>query len=248
VREKGSGGADVLDTDETMRRRLRLRFFEQRVEFRNSGRGARGQRSRRNRMHAYTFWTKLGGKVPHGALQRGIGAAHDIIRLPHPLAAVIGHGEQSSAVAHKRFRQMRHADEGPARNFHRRQKALPRHIDDTSLKGFLRRKRDRMDDKIQLSPRFRDGLEQRLHLARDARVERHDDLSFKFPRQRLDVFLGFVVEVSHSNVGAERAERLGAPPCNRLIVGDADDQAPFSFQQLGFYSGNHGLYPSPPAR
>src|SRR5262249_52917832 len=47
-----------------------------------------------------------------------------------------------------------------------------------------------------------------------------------------------VVEVSHRQFRPEGAERLGAAPGDRLIVGDADDQPAFSLEELGFDGGN----------
>jgi hypothetical protein len=69
-----------------------------------------------------------------------------------------------------------------------------------------------MDDKIQLAPRFGDTVEQRFHLARHARVERHDNPGLKLLGQRLDEFFGFVVEICHREFSAERTKRLGATP------------------------------------
>ena len=105
------------------------------------------------------------------------------------------------------------------------EKAVPRHVDDASLQRLLRREGDRMDDEIELAPRLGDPFEHRLHLARHAHVERHDDRRFEFACERLDVFLGLVVEIGHREFGAERAECLGAAPGDRMFIGNADDEA-----------------------
>ena len=44
-------------------------------------------------------------------------------------------------------------------------------------------------------------------------------------RERLDMLLGFFIQIGDGQFGPERAKRLGATPGDRLIVGDADDQA-----------------------
>ena len=54
-------------------------------------------------------------------------------------------------------------------------------------------------------------------------------------RQRLDIFLGLVVEIGDGELRAERAESLGAAPGDRVLVGDADDQTFLAFEQLRFH-------------
>ena len=56
-------------------------------------------------------------------------------------------------------------------------------------------------------------------------VQRHEDRRLDLARERLDVGLGLVVEIGDRELGAEGAEGAGAAPGDRLVVGDADDQA-----------------------
>jgi hypothetical protein len=72
-----------------------------------------------------------------------------------------------------------------------------------------------------------------------AHVERHQDRGFELAGERLDVFLCFVVEVGHRQLGAERPESLGAAPGDRLLIGDADDETSLAFEELGFDDGDH---------
>ena len=66
-----------------------------------------------------------------------------------------------------------------------------------------------------------------------ADIHRQEDRSFDLPRQRLDMGLGLVVEIGDRELGAERAEGARAAPCDRAVVGDADDQALAAVKQLG---------------
>jgi hypothetical protein len=136
--------------------------------------------------------------------------------------------------------QMRHAEERPAGNIHGCQKAVTLDVDHSTVEGFPRRKRDRMNDKVELSPFLLNSLKYRFHLAWDLNVERHEDRCFELARERLDILHGLVVQVSHGQIGPERSESLGAAPSNRLVVGDADDQALASPERdLGlFIDGN----------
>ena len=98
--------------------------------------------------------------------------------------------------------------------------------------------------KSSLPQSLRDALENRLHLARRVDIERHDNRRFKFAGKRLNIFLGFVVEIGHREFGAECAEGLGAAPGDRIFVGNADDEAFLAFEKLGFHSGYHHRVPS----
>jgi hypothetical protein len=53
-------------------------------------------------------------------------------------------------------------------------------------------------------------------------------------RNRLHISFGFFVEIGHRELGPERTERFSAAPRNRVIVGDANDDAPLAFEQLGW--------------
>ena len=55
--------------------------------------------------------------------------------------------------------------------------------DDAALQRFLRRKCDRMDDKIEMAPLLGDAFEERFQLARLTDIERHDDRRFQLARQ-----------------------------------------------------------------
>ena len=74
-------------------------------------------------------------------------------------------------------------------------------------------------------------------------VERHDDRSFQLAGERLDVFLGLVIQIGDGQLGPERAESLGASPGDRIFVGNADNEASLAFEELGFRGGNHGRSP-----
>src|SRR5262249_8224225 len=70
----------------------------------------------------------------------------------------------------------------------------------------------------------------------DIDVERHQERSLQILGERLDIFLGAVVQIGDRQISAERTECLGTTPGDRLIVGDADDQA------LASLESNLGLW------
>ena len=99
------------------------------------------------------------------------------------------------------------------------------HIDYPSVKRILRRERDRVDEKIELSPFLANSIKYRLRLPGNADIQRHEDRRFELARERLHMFLCLFIEIGDGEVGSQGAERLGAAPGDRLLVGDADDQA-----------------------
>src|ERR1700760_3956259 len=120
---------------------------------------------------------------------------------------------------------MGHAQERPAGHVHRLQEAVAADVDDAAMQGLLRRKSDRMKQEVELAPLLLDIFEDAFHLSFDHHVKRHEKRSLEHLRQRLDVFLRLFVQISYGQIGAERTKCLGAAPCDRLVIGDADDQA-----------------------
>ena len=88
-----------------------------------------------------------------------------------------------------------------------------------------------MKQEVELAPLLLNALEHLFDLAFDHDVERHEDRRLQRLGQRLDVLLGLFVQIGDGEVGAERTKRLGAAPCDRLIVGNADDQPLLAFER-----------------
>ena len=93
-----------------------------------------------------------------------------------------------------------------------------------------------MHEKIEFAPYAGNLLEHCLHLAAGANVKRHHNRSLKRLRQRLNIFFGFVVQVSHSELGAQGSKCLCATPGDRLVVGNSDDQPFLALKKSGFHS------------
>src|SRR5436853_3334276 len=96
-----------------------------------------------------------------------------------------------------------------------------------------------MDHEIEVAPSLGNLVEYRLHLAWHVGIERHQDWCFQFACQRNDVFLGLVVEIGDCKLCTESTEGLGAAPCDRVLVRDANDKPPLAFEQLGFHGRDH---------
>src|SRR5262245_43230930 len=81
VRKECRGNADIIDADKAPGRGLFLRLFEQLVELGDSRGGARGKRSRRDRVNTDSLWPQLGCYVAHSAFEGRLGNAHDVVVL-----------------------------------------------------------------------------------------------------------------------------------------------------------------------
>src|SRR5262245_19910782 len=77
-----------------------------------------------------------------------------------------------------------------------------------------------METDIELAPILLYPRKSGFQLALDPDIKRHEDRGTDLPGQRLDIRFRLVVEVGHRQVGTEGSKGLGAPPCDRLVVGD----------------------------
>ena len=76
-----------------------------------------------------------------------------------------------------------------------------------------------------------DLLEDGLQLAAALDIQWHENRRLDLLGQRLDVRLRLVVEIGDGDVGSEGVKGLGAPPCDRLIVGDAGYERLFPLEE-----------------
>ena len=139
---------------------------------------------------------------------------------------------------HQRLGEVGHAQERPDRDVHRGLAKPSRgHVGDAAAEGVLGREGDRVDEEVEPAPVGGDAVEDRFELAVRHHVHRQEDRRLDLARERLDVRLGLVVEVGDRELGAEGAEGAGAAPGDRLVVGDADDQALLAVEQLRLHVG-----------
>src|ERR1044072_6532736 len=99
-----------------------------------------------------------------------------------------------------------------------------------------------MKQEVELTPLLPDPLENLFGFTLDHDVEWHADRRLQCLRQRLDVRPRLFVQIGHGKIGSQCAKRLCATPCDRLIVGDADDQPLLALQRnlgLGEYRDVH---------
>lgn len=98
-----------------------------------------------------------------------------------------------------------------AEDLHRGEKSRIGRIDKPVLQVFFRRKCDRVQSKIKPAPFFPDRTEQGFELIRSQHVAGLEDFGLKFFRDRLDMVLGFFVEVALCQVRTEGPKALAQP-------------------------------------
>ena len=104
--------------------------------------------------------------------------------------------EERTSVLHQGLRQMRHADEGPARNIHGRQKSFPL--------PWARKRRNAPENRFDPSPS--NSLEDLLQLPGSLEIQRQEDRSADLAGQRFDIASGLVIDVGDRELRAQRAE------------------------------------------
>src|SRR3974390_3340163 len=104
-----------------------------------------------------------------------------------------------------------------------------------------------MKDEIERTPLLADRVESGFELSILQHVERQEQRRFEFARERFDEALRLVVEIGDGEFCAEPPERLGAPPGDRLVVGDSYDQALLAFEEFRRFANlrDHDLLPAP---
>jgi hypothetical protein len=107
----------------------------------------------------------------------------------------------------------------------------------------LGRERDRVQREVHTAPALADRLKHRLHLALDLHVQRQEDRRLEILGERLDVRFCLIVQIGDRQLGAERAERPGAAPGDRVLVGDADHQALLALEPAEIVVEHQSLHP-----
>src|ERR1700750_3155445 len=100
-----------------------------------------------------------------------------------------------------------------------------------------------MYQEVEGTPLLVNAFEKPFHLPRRADVKRHHDLSLKRVGQRLDKFLCLVVEVSHGQLGSERPKCSSTSPGDRILVSDANYNAPLASKELSLCRRDKGRAP-----
>src|SRR3954464_5903882 len=95
---------------------------------------------------------------------------------------------------------MRHPHERPARNVHGFEKAVPSNVYHAPVKRLFWGIRDRVEEKIELTPLRLDALEHPLGVTLGIHIQRHKDGRLKLLRQWPDMFLCPVVQIRHRQV------------------------------------------------
>ena len=112
-----------------------------------------------------------------------------------------------------------------AGDIHRAREAVGRTVRHPAVKVLLRSEGDGVKQEVEPAPPAGNTVEQRIHLIRGSDVERQEHLRAHLLRQRLHETFRPVVQIGQRQFRARRPQRCCATPGERLIVGQAYNQA-----------------------
>jgi hypothetical protein len=142
-------------------------------------------------------------------------------------------------VLHQGLGQVRHADEEVDRDVHGLPEALARAVDDAAVQVVAGGEGDRVEEEVEPAPPGLDLLEQGLELALGHDVQGLEDRGLELLRQGLDMRPRPCRCSSSGPTRRRGSGRPGAAIGDRLLVGDADDEA-FLPLSVKASAGNRG--------
>src|ERR1700760_2420287 len=105
-----------------------------------------------------------------------------------------------------------------------------------------------MHQDVHLAPMRTNAVEYSLQLTWHRNVKRAGDWRLEFLRQGFHIRAGPLIQPGDCNLCTNRAECLGAPISNRLVVGHADDKCLLSGKNWSDVAVAHGNLPSADGR
>ena len=193
--------------------------------------GESAHRPRRDGVDPDSRVAEIDGKITHRRLQGGLGHAHNVVVRRHPLGPEVGERDQRPAVGHQGLRQARDGGEGVAGDLHGLREVGAAGIQVAALQFLLVGVGDRMDHEIELAPNLPEPLEHRLQRAFRANVALHQFADAELFGQGCDALEEGVPLVGQSQFRAFCVNGLRNTPSDRMIVGNAHDQAALATHQ-----------------
>ena len=220
------GLADLLGRHGAAQRRVEFVPAQDVAEVADPRGGQRLDRPGRNRVDADRLLAEVGGEIAHARLQRRLGDAHDVV-VRHPfLGAVIGQRQQRAAVGHQLLRPLRERGEGIAGDRQRLVEIGFGGVDVAAGQFVLVGEGDAMDDEVEPAPQPVRLGEDRVDRRAVGDVAMAEHLRAEFLGERADALLQRLALIGQRDLGPGGAHRLGDPPGDRAIIGDAEDDPP----------------------
>ena len=197
-----------------------------------AGDAARGQSVHRpgaDAIDANFLGPKIVGQIARARFERRLGDPHDIVVGHDLFRAVVGHGDNASALGHQRRSGVGKRDERVSAHVVRHAECLAAGVHKIAFERLFRREGDGVQQQMQPA----EFLARFVEHARDVIVLRH----ITFHQQRvcaeragefLDIFLEPLALVGEGQFGARLVPCLGNSPGDGALVGDTEDDAVFS--------------------
>ena len=189
--------------------------------------GARGQG-----IHADAHGSEVRREVTDGRLQRGLGHAHDVVVLHHPLAAQITECDDAAALFHERLGGMGQGRQGVGADVLGDVEILAAGGDEITFEGIAWRVGHRVNEEIKFAPPLGQLLESRLDLGIVRHIQgQQQGRVLQLLGQFRHILAEALVLIAEGKVGAIFRAFLGDGPRDGPLVGHAHDQAAHTFHQ-----------------
>ena len=181
---------------------------------------------------------EVGGEIPHGGLQGGLGHAHHVVVRHDLLGAVVRQGQDGGAPVKVRPGGARQSDERIRRDVERQREALAGRPDEAAFEILTAREGQGVDQDVQTVVGCRPALEDLRDLLVGLDVTGLDERRADRLGQRTDPPLDQALDRREADLGTLVVEGSRDPPGDRMVVGDAEDQRVAAVEQA---------HPCPPA-
>ena len=227
--EESAGRAEFLRQHVALERRVRFVMLQHVGETGDAARGQRVHRAGADAVHADFFRTQIVGEIARAGFERRLGHAHDVV-MRHDFFR----RRNNSWPRCCRLRSSAARRRAPARPANRRYimrdaERFPAGVHEFAFQRVLRRKRDGVQQQMQLAEFLADVLENTGDVLVLGDVARQDQrVGAERAGEFLDVFLQAFALVSEGELRAGLMPRLGDGPRDGAFVGDAEDDSEFA--------------------
>ena len=219
-----------------MERRALLEHLLHRREAGDRAGGEGAHRPRRDGVDANAALAEVPGEVAHARVQGRLGDAHHVVVRHGADTAEVGHRHHRATAArlHQRLCSLRAGDERVRGDVDGHPEAVARRVDEAALEILRGRERDGVDEQVEAAAERLTGLgEDARNIVVRAHVALGDELRVDRLGELADALLDALALERERELGAFLVEALGDRPCDRPLVGDAQDQRLLALEPPG---------------
>ncbi len=228
AQEIESGAADMGEFDRFLQGRMLLVPVVNEPCAADAGTRQRSHGAGRDRVDADAVAAQIGRQIAHRGFQGGFGDTHDVVAGHDAHGACIGQCDHGAALFHQGRGSACNVGEGIAGDFHRTTEVGAGRIDIAALQLIAIGKGDGVDDEVEAAPLplelAENGFERLIVLD----VGFQNNLGTYSFNERLHALAEGIALIGEGQFGAMLVQRLCYAPSNRMIIGNAHNEAAFA--------------------